>query len=305
MGATVMSSASAEAESGNLFASVSMSGRLVAGGGVTSITHHSPGQYEVTFETNVRSCAYVATTISTSTQAHGVFTAGGHLSPDGVYVETKNQRGGLTDEPFNLVVDCRQPGMLFAVVGYNGRLARSSANVQLTQLGTGRFDFRFPTRVAGCAYLATVGDPGHGLVFNPNGVYTGSGPDAHTVYVETKNIGGGLSPGIPFHLAVICPNAARTRIAVVAAAGITARGSALTSSFAQATGQYTLVTNRNLLACATVATRGSINTAVPFDPATVEATPGPADNTIGIQVRGLLFFGGHPASEAFHAAIVC
>ena len=44
---------------------------------------------------------------------------------------------------------------------------------------------------------------------------------------------------------------------------------------------------------------------MPFDPATVEITPGPAPNTTGIQVRSLLFFGGTLASESFHAALVC
>jgi hypothetical protein len=57
--------------------------------------------------------------------------------------------------------------------------------------------------------------------------------------------------------------------------------------------------------CATVATRGSVDTAVPFSPATVEIVSGPAANTTGIQVRSLLFFGGALANQAFHAATVC
>jgi hypothetical protein len=76
-------------------------------------------------------------------------------------------------------------------------------------------------------------------------------------------------------------------------------------TFSPAPGQYTLVTNRPLSACAAVATRGSVDTAVPFDPATVEIVPGPAPNTVGIQVRQLLYFGGSPASESFHSALVC
>jgi len=39
--------------------------------------------------------------------------------------------------------------------------------------------------------------------------------------------------------------------------------------------------------------------------ATVEVVPGPARNTIGFQVRSLLFFGGNPENESFHTAIVC
>ena len=289
----------------NLFASVNLNGTLAHGNGVAGVTHIGTGQYEVTFSTDVSNCAYVATTHNAYSQALQIFTAGGHLSSDGVYVETKNQGGGLTDGPFNLVVDCGQPGWDYAVVGYTANLVRSSAGTTLTNLGPGRYDVTFSQNVKKCAYLATVGDPGNNLVFNPNNVFTGSGNNADTVYIETKNQGGGLSSGIPFHLAVICPTAANAKIAVVGANGIPTRGSALTSSFNSATGLYTVATSQDISSCATVATRGSVNTAVPFDPATVEVVPGPAVNTIGYQVRSLLFFGGNLQNESFHTAIVC
>ena len=303
--AMALGAAPAQAAAGNLFASVGLSGTLVAGNGVTGVTHLGTGRYEVTFSANVRQCAYVATTINAHSQALQVFTAGGHLSASGVYVETKNQGGGLTDGPFNLAVDCGAPGWDYAVVGYAANLVRATPGTTLTHLGVGRYDVTVPASVRNCAYLATVGDPRNGLVFSPAGVYTGSGPGSRTVYIETKNPGGGLSNGIPFHLAVICPSAARAKIAVVNATGIPSRGSALTSSFSSSTGQYTLVTSRTLAACAAIATRGSAGTSVPFDPATVEITPGPAANTTGIQVRTLLFFGGNLASESFHAAMIC
>lgn len=295
----------AQAASSNLFASVTANGTLAHGNGVTGVTHIGTGRYEVTFSANVRKCAYVATTINAFSQALQSFTAGGHLSANGVYVETKNQGGGLTDGPFNLAVDCGQPGWSYAVVGRTANLARATPGATLTSLGTGRYRLTFPTSISTCAYLATVGDPGNKLVFNPDGVYTGSGPSARTVYIETKNPGGGLSAGIPFHLAVTCPTAANTKIAVVKASGLPSRGSALTSSLRSSAGQYTLATSKVLSACATIATRGSVNTEVPFDPATTEVVPGPASNTAGIQVRQLLFFGGNLASESFHAAMVC
>jgi hypothetical protein len=304
--------AQAYTTSGNLFASVNLNGTLAYGSGVTGVTHIGTGRYEVSFSADVQQCAYVATTINAYSQALQVFTAGGpvsvfggHLSSNGVYVETKNQGGGLTDGPFNLVVDCGLPGWSYAVIGYNANLVRSSPGVALTSLGTGRYDVTFHADISRCAYLATVGDPGNGLVFNPGGVYTGSGPNLGTVYVETKNQGGGLSAGIPFHLAVICPTAASVKVAVVAANGHVSRGSRHTRSFSLASGQYTLLTNRPLSACAAVATRGSIDTAAPFDPATVEIVRGGARNTVGLQVRQLLFSGGNPASESFHAAVVC
>ena len=288
---------SASAASPNLFASVAGDGTLVNGNGVSSVTHINTGQYEVTFTSDVSSCAYVSTTQNASSQALQSFTAGGHLSSSGVYLETKNQGGGLTDGPFDLAVACNLTGWDFAVVGYTANLVRSSIGTTLTHLSTGRYDVNFTAGVGGCAYLATVGDPANALVFNPNGVYTGSGPTANSVYIETKNTGGGLSDGIPFHLAVVCPNAASTRVLVAMASGLPKRGSPLSSSFNASTG--------NLTGCTVIGTRGSSNKSVPFTPATVEITPGPAANTSGIQVRNLLFFGGGLINQDFHAAGIC
>ena len=294
------------ANAANLFAKVSQTGALVSGSGTSSVTRLGTGRYEVIFTSDVRACAYVATTVNAYSQALTVFTAGGHInSTNGVYVETKNQGGGLTDGPFNLVVACGSTGMQHAVVGYTANLVRATPSATLTQLAPGRYNVTFPSLVQPCAYLATVGDPANALVFQPSGVYTGSGPTSNTVYIETKNPGGGLSGGIPFHLAAVCKPVANTNIAVVNSSGIPSRASALTSSFNASPGAYTVVTRRIISNCATIATRGSVNTAVPFDPATVELVPGPAGNTIGIQVRTLLFFGGNLSNKAFHTAMVC
>jgi hypothetical protein len=291
-----------------LFANVNQMGALISGSGVSGVTKIGTGQYEVTMTSDVSGCAYVATTVNAYSQALQVFTAGGHLSANGVYLETKNQGGGLTDGPFNLIVDCGNTVMDFAVVGYSGELVRATAGTTVTDLGGGRYDVTFAQSVHACAYLATVGDPSNALVVSPAGVYTASGSDAKTVYLETKNPGGGLTGGVPFHLAVVCPKAAATnvRAAVVADNGIINRGSTLTSTFNSATGEYDVVTNAAIdPACATVATRGSIDKTVPFAPATIELVPGPAPNTIGIDVRTLLFFGGDHVNQAFHAVTVC
>jgi hypothetical protein len=303
--ATAGSSVRAFSTSGNLFASVSRSGTLVNGSAGTSLTVLGTGRYEVTFAQNVSGCAYVATTINAYSQALQAYTAGGHLSSNGVYVETKNQGGGLTAGPFNLVVDCGRPGWSYAVVGYSASLVRSTPGTTLTSLGSGRYDVTFPSSVSGCAYLASVGDPGNALVYNPAGVYTASAGNPNAVYIETKNPGGGLNSGVPFHLAVVCPGAASTDFAVVNANGIPARASALTSSYQTGTGSYIMTTGHNLSGCAEVATRGSVDTSVPYTPATVEIVPGTASNNIGIQVRDLLAFGGNLDNQSFHTAAVC
>src|ERR1700726_1243490 len=81
----------ASAASPNLFASVAGDGTLVNGNGVSSVSHTiNSGQYEVTFTSDVSSCAYVSTTHNAFSQALQSYTAGGHLSSSGVYLETKN-----------------------------------------------------------------------------------------------------------------------------------------------------------------------------------------------------------------------
>src|SRR5215469_11771545 len=300
--AAALTPPTALAASPNLFASVALAGTLLNGNGVSSVTHIGTGQYEVTFTSDVSGCGYVSTTQNAYSQAIQSYTAGGHLSSSGVYVEVKNQGGGLTDGPFDLAVACNLKGWDFAVVGYTANLVRSSPGTTLTHLGVVRYDVTFLTAVGGCAYLATVGDPANALVFNPSGVYTGSGPTANSVYIETKNPGGGLTDGIPFHLAVVCPNAASTHVLVVQNTGFARRGSAVTSSFNSSMGNYVFVTNLGLAGCTVIGTRGSVDKSVPFTPGTVEIRPGPAPNTRGIQVRQLLFFGGGLTNQAFHAA---
>lgn len=84
-------------------------GSLARGANVSQIGHLT-GHYEVTFNRDVSHCAYLAT-IGDPANALVynpglVYTAGGHSSNRGVYVETKNLGGGLTDFPFHLHVSC-------------------------------------------------------------------------------------------------------------------------------------------------------------------------------------------------------
>ena len=284
---------------------VDLNGNLLSGNKVASVSKLGTGQYEVTFTSNVSQCAYLSTTTNIYSQAIQSYTAGGHLSANGVFVETKNQGGGLTDGTFNLVVTCGTTGLPFAVVGYTENLVRGSAGVSMTALGSGRYNITFPTSVAQCAFIGTVADPGNALVLAPSGVYVGSGPNANTVYVETKNPGGGLQDGVPFHLTVFCSTAQNTRFAVVKPAGAVARASSGTTVTHPAAGQYTIAINRSVVGCANLGTRGSATTSVPFNPATVEVVPGATTSSYGVQVRQLLGFGGALTNQAFHTASVC
>ncbi len=81
-----------------------------SGSGVTAFTHLGTGRYEATFNQNVANCTYVATIADPGNalvyNPGLVFTAGGHNSTNGVYIETKNLGGGLADYPFQLQVAC-------------------------------------------------------------------------------------------------------------------------------------------------------------------------------------------------------
>src|SRR5258708_5992847 len=92
------------------------------------------------------------------------------------------------------------------VTDYSGNFVRGAGVIGFTHLGTGRYEATFNQNVAGCSYVATVADPSNALVFNPGLVFTASGHNSvNGVYVETKNLGGGLA-GYPFQLQVQCGN---------------------------------------------------------------------------------------------------
>ena len=71
-------------------ASVQGNGTVVNGNGACSVTHIGTGRYEVTFTSDLSDCAYVSRTQNAFSQVLQSFTAGGHQSSSGVYVEVKN-----------------------------------------------------------------------------------------------------------------------------------------------------------------------------------------------------------------------
>jgi hypothetical protein len=92
-----------------LNAVVDRGGQLVLGHRAVSAQRLGTGRYEVRFDRDITGCALVATISPRDLAASSAgltFTAGGHLSANGAYVETKNLGGGLTDFPFNVQVDC-------------------------------------------------------------------------------------------------------------------------------------------------------------------------------------------------------
>jgi hypothetical protein len=92
-----------------LWAVVNFDGALVRGSGVTSSTKTSTGTYSVVFNRNVTGCAYVGSlgTASLGSPPPGSFGATNlFLSPNGIFVKTRNPAGADTDSAFDVAVFC-------------------------------------------------------------------------------------------------------------------------------------------------------------------------------------------------------
>lgn len=301
------------ADSDGIFAVVNGDGTLIRGGTVSSATRLGPGRYEVTFLQNVSACAYTATigdTANALVYYPGlVFTAGGHApaggaDPNGVYVETKNLGGGLSDFPFHLNVSCTST---VAVVNSDGTLVRGANAIAATQLGPGRYEITFDQDVSGCAYTATIGDPANALVYYPGLVFTAGGhgadgADPNGVYVETKNLGGGLS-SFPFHLNVTCV----ALFAVVNGDGSQVRGANVISTTQLGPGRYEITFDQDVSGCAYTATIGDPANALVYYPGLVftaggHGANGPDPNGVYVETKNL---GGGLSNFPFHLNVSC
>jgi hypothetical protein len=285
--------------SGDFFAVVDQTGRLVRGdtGGVTAL-RYGPGRYEVSFNTAVTGCAYTAA-IGDPANAlvYGpglIFTAGGHNNQNGVYIETKNMGGGLSDYPFHLSVNCTSN---YAVVNGGGGLVRGNAQ-SVSRLGPGRYEVSFAQPVNACAYTATIGDPANALVYGPGLIFTAGGHNNQNgVYIETKNMGGGLSD-YPFHLSVNCSS----NYAVVNAGGGFVRGN-VRSVFRLGPGRYEVSFAQPVNACAYTATIGDPANGLVYGPGLIFTAGGhTSPNGVYIETKNM---GGGLADYPFHVNASC
>ena len=93
-----------------LWAVVSSDGRLARDKGARDANRLRTGNYEVIFERNVRSCAYVATIGLPGAEGMAspgqISTVGRLGARNGVFVATQNSSGGRASRGFHLVVNC-------------------------------------------------------------------------------------------------------------------------------------------------------------------------------------------------------
>ena len=91
-----------------LWAVIDATGNLARGLGTVSTSHAGTGAYNVIFNQDVNSCAYLAVIgpAGTGTAAGVADVASLNGNTKGVYVETRNSTGALTDLPFHLAILC-------------------------------------------------------------------------------------------------------------------------------------------------------------------------------------------------------
>jgi hypothetical protein len=195
------------------FAVVDASGTFVRGSTGSTATGNANGISEITTTRRLDKCGLLATLGDTGTGAAPafgyVFTATGHQSANGVYVETKNPGGGVSPYPYHQVAYCNNDATasrLFAVVNAAGSLVRGTIGAAARYVGSGLYDVAFQRDVRNCAYVATIGDVSNGLVFNPATINTYPGPISRSVRVRIEDLTffGGNPGQRPFHLAVAC-----------------------------------------------------------------------------------------------------
>jgi hypothetical protein len=92
------------------FAVVTNAGSLARGRNVTSAVRTGVGRYQVTFDRDVRGCAYLATIGDSSAagppQGSEITTSSLATNANAISIRTENDAGAAVDRPFHLVVPC-------------------------------------------------------------------------------------------------------------------------------------------------------------------------------------------------------
>jgi hypothetical protein len=93
--------------------------------------------------------------------------------------------------------------LLWAVVESAGKIVRGSGTVSSQAFAPGVYEVIFNRDITKCAYIAVLGDPGHGVA--PSGLIGVASRElnANGVFFETFN-GKEEITAHPFHVAVFC-----------------------------------------------------------------------------------------------------
>jgi hypothetical protein len=292
------------------WAVVNSAGALVRGSGATAATALSTGTYQVTFNSNMSGCAYIATAGDPGAGAVSgpievtVATRAGN--PNALFIQTFDQTtGAVSNQPFQVVTHCPTKD-LFAVVESTGTLARGNRAISTSHLSTGNYEVIFDKNVNKCAFTASIGTTSTGSIPTP-GVITVAGRAGNRAGVFIRIVDrNGNSLDSSFHLSVTCGK--KNLTAVLEGNGTLARGQHVVSvaklSGANG-GTYEVIFDRTVSGCAYSATIGTTTNGGSIGPpATVASTATRAGNANGVFIF-LHQTTGATIDEPFHLAVFC
>ena len=288
-----------------LWAVVYPNGELAYGNGVTGseslFSDSGNGTYQVNFTQDVSACGYTASlgyANSSGSAPPGTVTVAGRAGvPNGVYVQTSNATGTLTNMSFHLVVQCTWG--IWAVVDPSGNLVRGNNAVGVSWQGNGSYAVVFNQNVQNCSFFATLGKTGSFGAVGP-GFVTVAGeafsPDG--IFVQTWSLAGS-GTNISFHVMAQCSS---PTWAVVDSTGALVRGSS-SGATGFGGGSFEVDFFQDVQNCAIVVSLGQTGSLGAAPPGSV-TTVGRGGNDLGVFVT-TYNAAGTLTAESFHIGVFC
>jgi hypothetical protein len=194
-----------DCKAGNRWAVINANGTISrASTKVKGAIHLGTGVYEVDFGSSVLKCAYTANVGNPGAGNPAALTvslASRAGNKKGVFVWVQDTSGSNVDASFHLDVAC--PSALEAVVDSAGTLVRGSKATGAIHLGGGAYEVGFKKNVSGCAFVASVADPGQGAASQGTATVAGRAGNVKGVFVQTFDLAGNQVDR-PFHLIIYC-----------------------------------------------------------------------------------------------------
>jgi hypothetical protein len=297
----------ATAQAATKWAVVNSAGSLVRSVGGTSATRLSTGTYQVTFNSNMTKCAYVATpgdpgagAVSGPIIATVASRAG---NANGLFIQTWDlSTNAVADAPFHVSTYCGTTP-LYAVVDSAGVKARGAHVISTAHLGTGNYEVIFGRNVNKCAFTASIGTTGAGSSLSGSITVAGRAGNKAGVFIHTSdNLGNPADRA--FHLGVLCGT---KHFAVVNTDGTLARGSHVVSTAKLSGangGTYQVIFDRTVSGCVYSANAGVTTNGGSITDAVSVTTATRAGNANGV----FIFIHRHDGvtiDEPFHLIVYC
>lgn len=142
---------------------------------------------------------------------------------------------------------------LWAVVGSNGVLSRSSGVASSTEVSAGQYQIVFDQMLTGCTVDASLGTTGTGSEAAGSVTFVLAYHSLNTTNVTTLNASGVVTAG-SFHIVAICPGGLT---AEVASNGTFVSGDGVDWTLLHSTGTYYVVFNQDVASCAYIVALGT------------------------------------------------